>query len=254
MKIVVETASQTLEEHEGGKSQTYPLYSREAFEILSRLWLRVGWDQKYTYTFTWMARPIIQLPQDLLRIQEVIYRVKPDVIIETGIAHGGSLVFYASLCRAMGRGRVIGIDIDIRPHNREAILSHEMAPSITLVEGSSTDPAVIQQVRQLVRGSEQVMAILDSDHSKSHVLAELEAYGSLVTSGSYLVATDGIMQDLCDVPRGKPRWAWDNPSSAAREFAATHPEFVIEEPSWPFNESELAKNVTHWPDAWLRRL
>jgi cephalosporin hydroxylase len=230
-----------------------PLYSREAFELLSKQWLKVGWNEKYAYSFSWMGRPLIQLPEDMVRIQEVIYRIKPDVIIETGIAHGGSLVFYASLCKAMGKGRVIGVDIEIRPHNRQAIEAHQLAPLITLIEGSSTAPDVVDRVKSCVKPQEVVMVILDSDHSKQHVLDQLEAYCDLVTPGSYIIATDGIMKDLHDVPRGKPEWLWDNPSDAAAEFVQKHPEFLLEQPAWAFNESELSENVTYWPGAWLRR-
>lgn len=229
------------------------LYSPEAFSILSRAWLKVGWDQKYVYGFSWLGRPIIQLPEDLVRIQEVIYRVKPDVIVETGVAHGGSLVLYAGLCRLMGRGRVIGVDIEIRPHNRKAIESHEMAPLITLVEGSSTSPEIVSRVRAMIRPGEAVLVLLDSNHTKAHVTAELEAYAPLVTSGSYLVATDGSMEFLHDVPRGKPEWAHDNPTAAAADFAARHPEFALEEPPWPFNEGRITERITHWPGAYLLR-
>src|SRR6476646_6573397 len=145
---------------EEGVEREYPLASQQAFAALSRAWLRCGWDSKYVYSFTWFGRPIIQLPEDLVRIQELIYRVQPDVIIETGIAHGGSLVFYASLCKAMGRGRVIGIDIEIRKHNRAAIEAHPLVDLIKLVEGSSIDPAVVGQVRELVRGRETALVVL----------------------------------------------------------------------------------------------
>jgi cephalosporin hydroxylase len=128
-----------------------------------------------------------------------------------------------------------------------------MFPYITLIEGSSIDPDVIQQVRSQVKHAEKVLILLDSNHSKEHVSAELEAYHSLVSIGSYIVATDGFMESLSDVPRGNPHWKHDNPSSAAIEFANTHPEFVIEQPLWDFNESELSNNITHWPSAWLRR-
>lgn len=254
MKFTVDTERGLLVQEENGTFRELSLYGREAFDIVAKLWLKVNWNQKYTYTFSWMGRPIIQLPDDMIRAQEVIYRVKPDVIVETGIAHGGSLVFYASLFKAMGRGRVIGVDIEIRPHNRKAIEAHELFPLITMIEGSSTDPAIVERVRSLIRPSERVMVFLDSNHSYDHVTAELKAYAPLVSSGSYIVATDGIMQDLADVPRGKPEWARDNPARAARDFVAQHPEFVLEEPPWPFNESALNRNVTHWPDAWLRRL
>ncbi len=254
MKLIIDTDAQELIQEVNGDSQIIPLYSQKAFKVISQQWLKLGWNQKYTYTFSWLGRPIIQLPEDLMRIQEVIYQVKPDVIIETGIAHGGSLVYYASLFQAMGKGRVIGVDIEIRPHNRQAIESHELFPLITLIEGSSIAPEIVSQVKSLVKPGEKVMVVLDSCHTKQHVLGELESYHDLVSSGSYIVATDGIMKDLDDVPRGKPEWKLDNPAEAAIEFVAQHPEFVIEQPKWPFNESELTQNITHWPSAWLQRL
>jgi len=189
----------------------------------------------------------------MIRAQEVIFRVQPDLILETGVAHGGSLVYYASLCRILGRGRVIGIDIEIRPHNRQVIESHPLSPYITLLEGSSVNPAVIAKAKSLIRRDERVLVFLDSNHTKSHVAAELEAYHGLVSTGSYIVATDGIMRELADVPRGSPDWRLSNPAAAAEEFAARHPEFELEQPVWPFNESELRTNITHWPGAWLKR-
>jgi cephalosporin hydroxylase len=230
-----------------------PLYSDDAFEVLSHQWLKVGWNQKYSYTFSWFGRPLIQLPEDMLRCQEVLWRVKPEVIIETGVAHGGSLLLYATLCEAMGRGRVIGIDIEIRPHNRQAIETHPLAKRITLIEGSSTAPEIVGRARNLIKPGETCLVILDSCHTKAHVRAELEAYFPLVTPGAYLVATDGIMRDLHDVPFGKPEWSADNPVAAAREFVKAHPEFSLEQPEWPFNESGLRRNLTYWPDAYLRR-
>ncbi|MBX9863428.1 MAG: cephalosporin hydroxylase family protein [Hyphomicrobium sp.] len=232
----------------------HPLESAEAFRLISRAWVRCGWDTKYVYSFSWMGRPVIQLPEDMLRIQEVIYRVKPDVIIETGVAHGGSLIFYASLFEAMGRGRVIGIDIEIRPHNRAAIEAHEMFPRITLVEGSSVAPEVVAQVGALVAPGETVLVLLDSNHTKAHVLAELEAYGPFVTPGSYIVATDGIMKEVVGAPRTSPDWSWNNPLDAAAEFAASHPEFVLEEPVFPFNEGVVTERVTYWPKGFLKRV
>lgn len=253
MKLIVDTEAKTLTEEENGKVCHFNLYSKEAFERLSRQWVRVGWNQKYQYTFSWMGRPIIQLPEDMIRIQEVIYRVKPDVIIETGVAHGGSLIYYASLFKAMGKGRVIGIDIEIRPHNRKAIEAHELSSYIALVEGSSTAPDIMERVKGMLKPDETVLVILDSNHTKQHVADELDAYYAMVTPGSYIVATDGIMLDLHDVPRGAPDWEWDHPTAAAAEFAQGHPQFSIEQPKWPFNESELTDNITHWPSAWLRK-
>jgi cephalosporin hydroxylase len=253
MRLTLCTEEQTLTAEEDGATTSHPLYSREAFELLSKQWVKVGWDQKYPYTFSWMGRPVIQLPEDMIRIQEVIYRTEPDIIVETGVAHGGSLIFYASLCKALGKGRVIGVDIEIRPHNREAIEAHPLAPYITLVEGDSTAPATVERVRDQIAPEEKVLVLLDSCHTKAHVLSELDVYSDLVTPGSYIVATDGIMQDLHDTPRGKAGWRTDHPAAAAAEFAVSNPEFVLEQPPWVFNESSLEKNITHWPSAWLRR-
>lgn len=253
MKLILDTEAKTLTMDDAGQTQVMDLYSKPAFEAISREWVRVGWNQKYPYTFSWMGRPVIQLPEDMLRMQEAIFQIKPDVIIETGVAHGGSLIFYSSLCKAMDKGRIIGIDIEIRAHNRVAIEAHPLNDRITLIEGSSTAPEIVSQVKSLVKPGETVLVILDSNHTYAHVHDELEAYAGLVTPGSYIVATDGIMHDLADVPRGTPEWATDNPAWAARDFAAEHPEFVIEQPAWPFNESELDQNITHWPGAWLKR-
>jgi len=256
MRLSIDMDANELAVHDGDTSRVLDLYSDEAFEVISDLWVKVGWNQRYSYTFSWLGRPIIQLPEDMVRTQEVIHRIRPDVIVETGVAHGGSLVFYASLFAAMGRpdGRVIGVDIRIRPSNRAAIEAHPLFRHIELVEGSSTDPGVVRDVTARIRPGDRVMVILDSDHSKGHVTEELQAYGALVSPGSYLVATDGVMKQLAQVPYGEASWGWDNPVDAVTEFAAHHPEFVLEQPEWPFNESGLRRNITHWPQAWLRRV
>lgn len=254
MKLTIDTEAKTLTEEQDGQILNLDLYSKEAFERVSRQWVRVGWNQKYPYTFSWMGRPVIQLPEDMIRVQEVIFRIKPDIIIETGVAHGGSLIFYASLCKAMGRGRVVGIDVEIRAHNRKAIEAHDLYPYITLIEGSSTDLKIVERVSNLIKPEETVMVLLDSNHCKKHVIDELKAYASLVTLGSYIVATDGIMKDLNDVPRGDEDWTWDNPTDAAIEFVKEHKEFVLEQPIWPFNESSLSESITHWPGAWLKKV
>jgi len=254
MKVSVDFDKAVVEIEKEEQRNTYPMNSKEAFNVISKAWLRVGWDTKYVYSFTWMGRPIIQLPEDMLRMQEVIYQVKPDVIIETGVAHGGSLVFYASLCKAMGNGRIIGVDIEIRPHNRQAIEEHEMYRYITLIEGSSIKPEIVNQVKALVKPNDTVLVILDSNHSKDHVLSELEAYSPLVTSESFIVATDGIMKDLVGAPRSKPDWEWNNPYEAAREFLSHSPEFNMVIPEQPFNEGIIDDYcVTYWPGAWLKK-
>ena len=225
----------------------------KAFSVISDAWLRAGWDTKYVYGFSWLGRPVIQLPEDMLRIQEVIYDIKPDVIVETGVAHGGSLIFYASLCTAIGKGRVIGIDIEIRPHNRAAIEEHRLSPLISLVEGSSIHTDIVQSVKDQIGSAETVLVLLDSNHLKDHVLAELEAYSPLVSPGSYIVACDGIMQQVVGAPRTAEDWTWNNPISAVNEFVANHPEFECVEPAWPFNEGKITERVTYWPKAFLRK-
>jgi cephalosporin hydroxylase len=250
MKLIVDTEAKEL--IVDGKK--IPLYSDEAFEILSEQSLKVGWNQKYPYYWSWMGIPIVQLPEDIIRTQEVMWKVQPDVIIECGVAHGGGVIFYASLCKAMGKGRVIGVELEYRGNHRTQVEEHLLAPLITLIEGSSTDPSIVKKVKDLIKPGETVMVLLDSNHTKKHVADELEAYCDIVSKGSYIVATDGSMEILHDVPRGKPEWIKDNPAEAAREFAAKHPEFIIDNPTAVFNESTLRKTPTHWPDAWLKRV
>jgi cephalosporin hydroxylase len=254
MITIIDEEQQLVIVRSGGSEHKYPLASADGFGAASRAWLRAGWDTKYVYGFSWLGRPIIQLPDDLIRIQEVVYAVKPDVLIETGVAHGGSLIFYASLFKAMGRGRVIGVDIEIRPHNRRAIETHELASLITLIEGSAIDKKVSSEVKSHIGSNEKTLIILDSNHTKSHVLAELELYSPLVSVGSYIVATDGIMEQVVGGPRTKPDWDVNNPRQAALEFTARNSDFVIEEPAWPFNEGAVDRRVTYWPDAFIKRL
>lgn len=253
IKIDIERA-QIIAESDN-ESVSYKMESPEAFALVSKAWLRCGWDAKYVYTFSWLGRPVIQLPDDLIRIQEVIYQVKPDVLIETGIAHGGSLVFYASLFKSINRGRVIGIDIEIRAHNRQAIEEHELFNYITLIEGNAIAPEIISKVKSLVNSGEKTMIILDSKHTKDHVLRELEAYADLVSPGSYIVATDGIMKDLVGAPRSQDDWADNNPYMAVVEFLNRRDDFIWETPRFLFNESNgLTEHITtYWPGAWLKR-
>lgn len=250
--IVIEGDRLTLKQ-EGATPRELHIGSPEAFRILSGLWLRSGWDTKYVYSFTWLGRPIIQLPDDMFRLQEIFYRLQPDVILETGVAHGGSLVFYAGLCKAMGKGRVIGVDIEIRPHNRKAIEAHRLFPFITLIEGDSAAPDTVARVRAQIARGETVLVLLDSCHTKDHVRRELEAYAPLVTPGAFIVAMDGIMGQLAGAPRTQPDWTWNNPSEAAREFCAAHREFEIVEPAFWFNEGAITERVTYWPGAFVQR-
>ncbi len=251
MKITFDTEAKTATLADG---RTVDLFGKEAFDVLADLWVRLGWVRKYSYAFSWMGRPIIQLPDDMVRIQEAIYATKPDVIIETGVAHGGSAVFYASLCEAMGHGRVIGVDILIRPRNRAAIEAHPMKKRITLIQGSSTDPATVAKVREEIRPGERVMVILDSNHSKEHVAAELEAYSGLVTPGCYLLVQDGVMELVAGMPFSEDDWGWNNPRPSTAEFLANHPEFRAQKAARPFDESQQVPDCSHHPDGWLLRV
>lgn len=245
--MTADFVSQTLYvTHADGETRALPLYGLEAFNAVSKLWLKAGWASKYSYNFSWLGRAVIQLPEDLMMIQEVIYKVRPDVIIETGVAHGGGTIFYSSLLELMGHGQVIGIDIQIRPHNRHAIEQHPLKPRITLIEGSSTATKTFQEAKRLINPGDRVMVVLDSNHTKDHVLQELELYSPLVPVESYIIATDGNMEDLHDVPGGQSNWQTDNPKAAIHEFLLSHPEFEIDPVP-----SRLG--ITYWPDAFLKR-
>jgi cephalosporin hydroxylase len=184
---------------------------------------------RYSYNFSWMGRPIIQYPQDMIAMQELIWEIKPDLIIEAGIAHGGSLIFYASLLELIGKGEVLVIDIDIREHNRQEIERHPMYRRIRMIQGSSISEEVAQQVRQAAQGKEKVLVCLDSNHTHDHVLRELELYAPLVTPGSYIVAFDTIVEYLPDnyLP-GRPWKQGDNPMTAVWAFLEKHPEFAVD--------------------------
>jgi cephalosporin hydroxylase len=250
----VDTAAATVSVEDGDRTRTYAFDSPEAFRLISDAWLRVGWDQKYVYSFTWLGRPVIQLPEDLIRVQEVIASLRPDVIVETGVAHGGSLVYYATLCKALDHGRVVGVDIEIRPHNRTAIEAHPLFPLIELVEGDSTSPETVARVRSNVAPGETTLVLLDSNHEKEHVLAELRAYADLVTAGSYLVVMDTIMERLPGAPRTKPDWSWNNPVSAIAEFLGEDSRFDADEPTFAFNEGLVGERISYWPGGFLKRV
>jgi cephalosporin hydroxylase len=254
MKLVVDLDGKKLSVSGSGKDSTYELSSKEAFAEIAKLWVVLGWERKYSYGYSWFGRPIIQLPDDMVRIQEAIYEVQPDVIVETGVAHGGSLIYYASLFEALGKGRVIGVDIEIRPHNRRAIENHPLSKRITLVEGNSVAPDIVTQVKSMIGGSDKVMLILDSNHARDHVAAELEAYADIVTPGSYILSQDGVMQYVADMPRAKADWSWNNPISANLAFLEKHPEFEQCLPPRPFDETLETPNCTHHPHGWMRRV
>ena len=232
----------------------YALSSPEGFAVLSEAWLRSGWANRYSYTFTWFGRPVIQLPEDLIRLQELVYQLKPDVVIETGVAHGGSAVFLAGLCRLIGKGRVVAVDVEIRPHDRAALEAHEFADLITLIEGDSASNTTVDRVKAEIGIDESVMVLLDSNHSKTHVLAELMAYSSLVRPGGFIIIADGVMARLTGLPGARPDWTWNNPNSAVDAFLAQNPDFERTAPSCPFNEGGVPTGGSYWSGGYLRRV
>lgn len=237
----------------------------KVFQQQSSTWLRESMERMYVYNFDWLGRPIIQYPQDMVAMQELIWQVKPDLIIETGIAHGGSLVLSASMlamldmCEAIEAGgmfdprtsrrKVLGIDIDIRAHNREAIEAHPMASRIQMIQGSSVASEIIEQVHAIAQGYSRVLVCLDSNHTHDHVLAELEAYAPFTSVGSYCVVFDTFVEDM---PKGffkdRPWNVSNNPKTAVWEYLKKHPEFEIDK-SIP--EKLL---ITVAPDGYLKRI
>ncbi len=228
-------------------------------------WVERSSGYKYSYNFTWLGRPIIQYPQDMVALQELIWAVKPDIIIETGIAHGGSLVLSASILAMLDyadafaaremldpskpKRKVVGVDIEIRPHNREALERHPMRPRMELIEGSSIDPSIVKQVKAHVEGRERVMVFLDSNHTHDHVLAELMAYAPLVSPGSYCVVFDTIVEDMPeDMFPNRPWGKGNNPKTAVWEFLKDHPEFEQDRTI----ENKLL--ITVAPDGFLKRV
>lgn len=234
-------------------------------QALSRIWVRESSPHKWSYNFSWMGRPAIQFPNDAWAMQELIWSIKPDLIIETGIAHGGSLIFSASMlalldmCDAIESGctldarrssrKVIGLDIDIRAHNRDAIEAHPMASRIQMIQGSSIDPAVVSQVREIAAGYRRVLVCLDSNHTHDHVLGELDAYGPLVTPGSYCVVFDTIVEDMpADMFQDRPWGPGNNPKTAVWEWIKAHSEFEIDK------SIQDKLQITVAPDGFLKRV
>ena len=232
---------------------------------LSNDWIQTVNSLKYSYHFRWQSRPIIQYPQDILAMQELIWSIKPDLIIETGIAHGGSLIFSASMLAlldisdaiesgdrfnpSVSTRKVLGIDIDIRSHNRAAIEAHPMFSRIEMIEGSSIHPEIIGRVYEIARRYERILVCLDSDHTHDHVLAELNAYASLASRGSYCVVFDTIIENLPKETFSDRPWGpGDNPKTAVWEYLRSHPEFEIDK------SIQHKLLVTVAPDGFLKRM
>lgn len=223
--------------------------SNETLKKTAAAFMDASIRSRYSYNFTWLGRPVIQYPQDIIAIQEIIYQVQPDLIIETGIAHGGSLILHASICELIGKGEVLGVDIDIREHNKKEILNHRMSKRITMIQGSSIDPEIAKQVAEKAKGKEKVLVILDSNHTHDHVLEEIKAYSPLVTKGSYLLVFDTIVEDLADdIYINRPWGVGDNPKTAVFEFLKGNDDFVIDHGI----DNKLLLSVA--PDGYLKRV
>jgi cephalosporin hydroxylase len=205
-------------------------------------------EHRYTYNFTWFGRPIIQLPEDIVALQEILLAVQPDLVVETGVAHGGSLVLSASMLHLLGGDRLaVGVDIEIRPHNRKAIEAHPLASRMRLIEGSSVDAGIVAQVFALAKGRRKVMVMLDSNHTHDHVLKELELYSPLVGKDSYLIVYDTSIEDMPEGWQSGRGWAKDrNPKTAVREFLRVNHRFVVD------REVENRLLQTTAPEGYLR--
>ncbi|NHI94816.1 MAG: cephalosporin hydroxylase [Candidatus Lokiarchaeota archaeon] len=195
----------------------------------AKQWTRTGWENKISYEITWLGVPIIQLPNDMILMQELIFEIKPDFIIECGIAHGGSLIYYASLLELLGKGKIIGIDIEIRPHNKKMIESHPMIKRIKLIEGSSISQDTIEKIKNEIIPNSKVIVCLDSNHNKSHVLKELDLYKNFISSGGYIVVFDTIMPELLGLQGAQDDWDKNNPLEAINEFLTINKNFEIDE-------------------------
>jgi cephalosporin hydroxylase len=224
------------------------LQQDSALQKKSLDWVGETAPHKYTYNFSWMGRPIIQFPQDMIAMQEIIWAQRPDYIIETGIAHGGSIIYYASLFELIGHGEVIGVDIDIRQHNREAIEAHPMSKRISMIQGSSIDAALVAGIREKVAGK-KVLVVLDSNHTHEHVLEELRLYAPLVSEGSYCVVMDTVVEDMPeDAFPDRPWGKGDNPKTAVWAYLKENRDFAIDASI----HSKLL--ITVAPDGYLRRV
>ena len=224
------------------------LYSKEGIEMLSNLWIKGAAEFKLMYELTLMGRPIIQFGTDMIMLQELIWKIKPEIFIETGIAHGGSLIYTASLFELMGNnGQVIGIDVEIRAHNRVAIEAHSMFKRIKMIEGSSISDSTINDLEKLLDNGKTTMVMLDSNHSRDHVLSELRLYSKYVSVGSYIIVQDGSQEWVSDIPRGKPEWKQDNPLAAIDIFLKENDDFIID-------EIYTRLGITQSPNGYLKKI
>lgn len=252
MRITIDTEAALCEATENGTTARLSLFSPEAFRILSRQWLKLGWNLGHWQTFSWMGRQLLQLPDDVLRLAELFWRLRPDAVVETGVYDGGSTLLFASLCRLSGQGRVISVEREFRPGVRESIRA-AAGNLVTLVEGDSAAPETAAAVARLLGPAERVCVFLDSDHSAPHVAAELRSFSPLVSPGCYLIVADSILNQLAGAPEADPAWARDHPETAVAGFLACHSEFSREPPAPLFATGFDFTELSYFPATWLRR-
>jgi cephalosporin hydroxylase len=236
MTITIDTDTQRLRISEADGTREYPLFAPESFRILSRQWLAMGWNLEHWTTVFWKGRQALQLPDDLLRLAEMLWRVRPDLMVETGVYQGGSAAWFAEFCR------VIAVERDVLPGVRKAV-----GDRVTIIEGNSAATETAMRVAAEICAGERVCVFLDSDHSASHVAAELRNYAGLVSSGSYLIVADSILPEFAATPCGDAAWEHDHPGIAVDRFLAEHPEFTRELPS------HVCQEVSYFSRTWLRR-
>lgn len=224
----------------GGRQVEFNLYEERTLEVLATLWEKTAYHHRLTHILEWMGVPILQFAEDIVMMQELLWILKPDVLVECGVAHGGSAIMYAAMMELAGKGRVIGVDVDIRPHTRENIAKNPLSKRITLIEGNSVDPVVVTKVRSLIQADELVVVVLDSNHRRDHVKAEIHAYKDLVSVGSYLVVMDTGSSYVHDVPSGDKNMIKDSALEAVQEFLSSETKFSIDP---RFNRLRITANI-----------
>lgn len=253
MILTIDTSKAELTVTQDGHEARHSLYAPEAFHLLSQEWLKLGWNLGHWQTFSWLGRQFLQLPDDMLRLAEAIWHLRPAVIVETGTYDGGGTLWLASLCRLLCHGRVITVECEPRPGLRESFDQYG-GGRITLIQADSSATATATHVASLIEPGESVFVFLDSDHTNAHVAAELRHFAPLVTEGSYVVVADSNIPDLAHLPSGESVWTTDNPAAAVEAFLRDHPEFTRHPPQPLYPGPTVFQELSYFPSTWLLRV
>jgi cephalosporin hydroxylase len=253
MKLLIDTNSKKINISEEQDSHNLNLYTKKAFTKISNFWLEYIWNQKYTYRFTWLGFPIIQLPDDIINIQELIFKEKPKYIIETGVAHGGSVIFYASLIKLLNLKKVVGIEKKIKKKNLINLHRSPLKKYFKIIQGDSTSDKVINKVKNIIKKNKTLL-ILDSNHSSEHVYKELVSYSKILQKNCIIVATDGIVDVMKFAPRRLKYNKNGGPVLAIKKFLSKDKKFKKINPTNLFNESNVSQNMTHWQYGWMKKI